>query len=73
MGYSQQMVATLLGHKTASHISAYERGKRLPSLENAFKLAIILSTSVDFLYYDFYKELKQEIQHARRELYGRKK
>lgn len=66
-GYSQKMVATLLGHKTAVHVSDYERGRCLPSLETALKLEIILGVPVAFLYPTPYRALKEEI-HARRQM-----
>ena len=42
MGYSQKVVAQLLGRKSSARICDYERGKFLPSLETALKLEIIL-------------------------------
>ena len=65
MGYSQQDVATLLGHKTAAHVSGYERGVRLPSLKTVLKLEVILCVPVASLYSDLHHELKQKIIEAR--------
>lgn len=62
MGYTQKQVAHLLGHKTASHLSGYEHGKRLPSLETALKLEIVLRVPVAFLYQDLCRKLKREIR-----------
>ena len=52
MGYTQREVARLLGYRSATHISAYERGKRLPSLETAIKLEVVLCAPVAFLFPD---------------------
>ncbi len=68
MGYSQQDVATLLGHKTAAHVSGYERGVRLPSLKTVLKLELILCVPAAFLYNDLHHELKQKIIEARSQL-----
>jgi len=68
IGYSQKVVAKLLGHKSTTHISDYERGKRLPSLKTALKLEIILCTPIAFLYHETYTQLKQDINHRREQL-----
>ena len=65
MGYSQQDIATLLGHQTAAHVSGYERGVRLPSLKTVLKLELILCVPAAFLYNDLYHELKQKIIETR--------
>lgn len=68
MGYSQAYVASLLGHKTASHISDYERGIRLPSLATALKLEIVLCAPVAFLFRDLHLDLKEDIRCQREAL-----
>lgn len=62
MRFSQRQVAHLLGHKDNSAWSDYERGERLPSLANALRLAIILRTPVEFLFYDLHDELRDHIR-----------
>jgi transcriptional regulator with XRE-family HTH domain len=66
MGYSQQEVATLLGHRSAAHVSDYERGVRLPSLETALKLELILCAPIAFLFRDRMLELKTAMQPSRK-------
>ena len=61
MGYTQKQVAHLLGHKSASHLSGYEHGKRLPSLETALKLEIVLRVPIAYLYQDLCRKLKRKI------------
>jgi len=68
MGFSQKDVASLLGHKTTSHVSDYEQGKRLPGLETALKLEIILRVPVAFLYGELYEELKQSLRKTEERL-----
>ena len=62
MRFSQRHVARLLGHKDNSAWSDYERGVRLPSLANALRLAIILRTPIEFLFYDLHDELRNLIR-----------
>jgi transcriptional regulator with XRE-family HTH domain len=62
MGFTPSFVARLLGHQDASTVSDYERGERLPSLVNAFRLGIILRVPVEFLFPSLYDELRQGIR-----------
>lgn len=71
-GYSQREVALLLGHKSMAHISEYERGLKTPSLKTALKLAVILSTAVDFIFSDWRKDFQSEIQTRREKLLAKK-
>ena len=69
------MVAKLLGHQRPARISDYERGKRMPNLENAIRLAFILNTPLDALYPSLFREIQCEIIDAKKklhaELYGK--
>jgi transcriptional regulator with XRE-family HTH domain len=60
-GLEQKQVARLLGHKTCDQISRYERGDRLPSLEIALKLEIILRVPVRELFPDLYEHCRAQI------------
>lgn len=62
MKFSQRHVARLLGHKNSSAWSNYERGERLPSLENALRLGIILRIPVEFLFYSLHNDLHKQIR-----------
>ncbi len=64
MGFSQKRVACLMGHSTTTHFSEFERGRRLPNLETALKLEIILRIPVAFLYEERYAHLKRQIREA---------
>ena len=68
MGYTQREVATLLGYRSATHISDYERGKRLPSLEAAIRLEVVLCAPVAFLFPDIRRQAIEEVRRARRHL-----
>ena len=69
-GYTQKEVAQMMGHTTSAHISSYERGRRSVSLLTALKLGIVLSTPIEFLFSDEYKELKPDIQRRREKLFS---
>ena len=62
MRFSQEQVAHLLGYKGSSAWSKYERGDRLPSLVNAWKLGIILRVPVEFLFHVLHDELRDHIR-----------
>jgi DNA-binding XRE family transcriptional regulator len=71
MGFHQNTVARLLGHKDATLLCLYERGRILPPLAAALGLGIILRVPVEFLFPELYDELRnhireqEEIQRAR--------
>jgi transcriptional regulator with XRE-family HTH domain len=50
MDYSQQQLAGFLSYKNASHISEWEKGRKLPTLKNAIRLSHILNTPVESLF-----------------------
>jgi transcriptional regulator with XRE-family HTH domain len=60
--FSAHYVTRLLGYADVSQLSRYERGQRLPSLENALKLAIILRTPVEFLFPSLFLDLRETIR-----------
>lgn len=62
MRFSQRHVAYLLGHRDSSAWSNYERGERLPSLENALRLGVILRVPVEFLFYALHDDLRSQIR-----------
>jgi DNA-binding XRE family transcriptional regulator len=62
MKLSQKHVAHLLGHRQTVAWSNYERGARLPSLPNALRLAIILRTPLEFLFYALFNDLHKQIR-----------
>jgi transcriptional regulator with XRE-family HTH domain len=63
-GFSRKQVARILGHRTASMLSRYERGVSFPPLLTALKLAILYRTPVAFLYLELYRQLKVDIRSA---------
>jgi transcriptional regulator with XRE-family HTH domain len=60
-GLKQKEVAEILGLKSTSMISRWEKGICLPETLNLFKLAIIYRTMVDALFIDLIKSLKDEL------------
>lgn len=64
-GLSQKRVAILMGLKSASHVSDWEKGVKLPSLANAFKLAYVLNILPLELFCDLARAMQQEVIRQR--------
>lgn len=62
MGFHQNTVARLLGHKDATLLCLYERGRILPPLTAVLGLGIILRVPVEFLFPELYDELRNNIR-----------
>ena len=60
-GLRQKDVAKVLGLKSASMISRWEKGVCLPNTINLFKLAVLYRTMSDALFIDLIRELRSEI------------
>ena len=71
-GLSQKQVAVILGLKTASRISRWERGDCLPSLVNVIRLAVLYRTMVDGILGDLANAVCGEIQKRERKMLERK-
>lgn len=65
MGYSQKEVAKLLGFKSASRISRWERGLGMPSVVNLLKLSFLYSTLPAELYADHWQEVLEELREKK--------
>lgn len=60
-GLNQRQVAAILGLKSASRISRWERGNCLPCLMNAIRLSILCRTMIDGLFGDLARALRNEL------------
>jgi len=60
MGYKQNEVAKLLGLKSSSRISRWEKGLAMPSVENLIKLSALYATLMNELYFERYKEFQMK-------------
>jgi len=69
----QKRIAYLLGHTCSTQFSKWERGKILPNLENALKLAYILDVPVESLFRDLYSDLRKDVEKKDRALFGETK
>jgi len=67
-GLSQKRVSRLMGLKTTSSLSHYESGRKVPSLQNAIRLEIVLHTPVAFLFRELSETLKEEIDLRREKM-----
>jgi transcriptional regulator with XRE-family HTH domain len=59
--YSQKEVAAILGFKSTSRMSRWEKGLSMPSVENLLKLSFLYSTLQAELYADLWKSVKDEL------------
>jgi len=67
-GLNQRKVAEIMGLKSSSIISRWEKGICLPSSFNIFKLAVVYRTMVDALFIDQLRELKDSLYKKEEEL-----
>ena len=58
-------VANLIGQSSVAHISHYEKGRKLPSLENCLRLALAIQCPVEILFIELFNQLKKEIYEAK--------
>ena len=56
-GYSQKQLAMLLGLRARKAISEFEQGRRLPGLQTAILLEIVLGTRLREIYPEMYENL----------------
>ena len=60
-GLKQKDVAKVLGFKSASMISRWEKGLCLPSTMNLFRLAALYRTMADALFIDVLRALRSDL------------
>ena len=69
-GLNQKQVAAILGLKSASRVSSWEKGRCIPSLINAIRLSILCRSMVDALFFDHVKALRVEVRSREEEILG---
>ena len=68
IGLKQKEVAQILGLKNSGMISRWEKGRCLPSLVNAFKLAGLYCVLVDALFFPLMRVIKRKIMERQRQI-----
>ncbi len=68
-GYPQKWVAELLGYRSVSPVSEYERGHTLPNLRSALTLEAIYQTPVSKLFPGLYAQICREVGQAKGRLF----
>jgi transcriptional regulator with XRE-family HTH domain len=58
-------MAILLGVDATGQISAWESGRRLPSVRNLFKISAALRIPPEILLKDLYDEVRHEVQELK--------
>ncbi len=61
-------IAVRAGLGSVSHVSHWEKGRKVPSLENALKLSAIIQCPVEVLFYDLFDSLRQDIKKREEQL-----
>jgi transcriptional regulator with XRE-family HTH domain len=69
--FKQKQVAKMLGFKTASRISRWEKGYCLPSVVNLLKLSILYRTMPDTLFLDLTRKLREVIREQGEKVFGK--
>jgi len=69
-GLKQKDVAEILGLKSTSIISRWEKGVCLPKLLNIFRLALLYRTMVDALFIDLRRALINELRKREEKVLG---
>lgn len=67
-GLTQKQVAFLLGHKSTSQISRWERGRRVPRTIDLLKLSAIYHRLVNDLVWDLFDSLRHKVAKRQRML-----
>ncbi len=57
-----------MGLKTVANLSRYERGEKLPKLENALKLEFILGVPIRFIFHELSTQIQKQILTRRERL-----
>jgi len=58
---SQRQVADLIGHRQAGHVSAWEGGRRTPSLQSALKLSAAINCPVEVLFAPLFHTVREAV------------
>ena len=70
-GLKQREAARILGLADSSLVSRWEKGVRLPSTVNLFKLAAVYRTLVDAIYIDVLRDIRAEVRRRERRIVKR--
>ena len=60
-GYSQKKLARMLGMKSSTLISQWEKGITLPTLDSLLKLCVIYNTLIEELYFERLQEHRNDL------------
>ncbi len=66
----QKDVAKILGLRSASRISRWEKGLCMPSAMNLLRLSVVYRVMVDAVFPDLLRSLRQELKKREEEMLG---
>jgi len=58
-------VAKLIDQSSVAHIAHWEKGRKLPSLENCLRLALAIQCPIEILFIELFQNLKKEINESK--------
>jgi transcriptional regulator with XRE-family HTH domain len=58
----------LVGLSSPSHLSHWEKGRKLPKLYNALKLSAIIGCPVELLFLDLFNSIRADIHQSKKSL-----
>ncbi len=58
-------LADRIGLSSASHLAHWEMGRKIPTLQNVLKLSIVLNVQVSSLYFELYRQLRDELSNQK--------
>jgi len=61
VGLGQKQVAALLGYRSSTLISKFERGDKLPSLKRAFQFELLYGVPARFLFESLFEQVREEL------------
>lgn len=60
-GFERKQVSWLLGHRGPQGIAQYERGQKLPSIQNAVRLSLIYGCDLEEIFPETYRLAREAI------------
>ena len=62
--FERKQVSSLLGYRGTQVLASYERGDRIPGLENAIKLGLIYDCSLEAIFPGAYHSARQDLSKS---------
>lgn len=67
-----RQIFKLMGLRSVSHLSHWEKGRKIPSLANALKLSAIIQCPVEVLFLELFNTIRRDVSAKKHALTERK-